>query len=160
MMLFPISELLDEEACHDYLLKTLHPEGLKCPLGHALPADQPPHDRHRAPIFDYRCKTCGKVFNLFTGTIWRGSHYSCRTIVLIVKGIAQGVPTLHLAQEIGISRMNLHRRRKQIQAFIERLFSPLSAAGSSGGGGRAVSKRGGKGRSARRSARSAPETGQ
>ena len=64
MILFPITELLDEQACHDYLLKVLHPEGLNRPSGHSLPPDPAPHDRHRAPIFDYRCKECGKVFNL------------------------------------------------------------------------------------------------
>ena len=134
MILFPITELLDEQACHDFLLKVLHPEGLKCPEGHPLPLDQAPHDRHRTPLFDYRCKACGKVFNLFTGTIWKGSHYSCRKIVLLLKGIAEGTPTQHLAQEVGVSRMNLTRRRHQIQSFIERLFPPLTAGGPGGGG--------------------------
>jgi hypothetical protein len=135
MMLFPITELLDEPACHDFLLKVLHPDGLKRPLGHPLLPGQAPHDRHRAPLFDYRCKTCGKVFNLFTGTIWQGSHYSCRTILLLLKGIAQGTPTLHLAQEVGVSRMNLHRRRRQIQGFIYQLFSPLRPSRHGGGSG-------------------------
>ena len=70
MMVFPIDELLDEQACYDFLLRLLHPEGLRCPNGHSLPSDQAPHDRHRAPIMDYRCRECGSVFNIFTGTIW------------------------------------------------------------------------------------------
>lgn len=134
MILFPLTDLLDEQACHDFLLGVLHPEGLKCPSGHSLLPSQTPHDRHRAPLFDYRCKTCGKVFNLFSGTIWKGSHYSCRKIVLLLKGIAEGTPTQHLAQEVGVSRMNLTRRRHQIQSFIQRLSPPLSPAGPGGGG--------------------------
>lgn len=67
-MLFPIDDLLDETACYERLLSVLHPKGLRCPEGHALPADQAPHDRHRAPVMDYRCRDCGKVFNVFTGT--------------------------------------------------------------------------------------------
>lgn len=83
MMIFPIDELLDEQRCYDFLLKVLHPAGLHCPNGHPLPAGQAPHDRHRDPIVDYRCRTCGKVYNIFTGTVWSGSRYSCVTIVLI-----------------------------------------------------------------------------
>ncbi len=33
MMRFPITDLLDEQECYDFLLRTLHPDGLKCPGG-------------------------------------------------------------------------------------------------------------------------------
>jgi transposase-like protein len=126
MLIFPIHELMDEQKCYDYLLQVLHPEGLKCPRGHTLPADQQPHDRHRAPIMDYRCRECGAVFNLFTDTIWSGSRYSCVQIILILRGIAQGVPTEHLASELGIDRSHLLERRHEIQQLIEQGLSPLT----------------------------------
>ena len=128
MMIFPIGELLDEQRCYDFLLEVLHPEGLHCPNGHLLPPDQTPHDRHRDPLFDYRCRVCGKVYNIFTGTIWSGSRYSCVTIVLIMRGILQGVPTKHLAEEMGIDRSHLLKRRHAIQKLgKERLpSSPLT----------------------------------
>ena len=126
MLIFPLHELMDEQKCHDYLLQVLHPEGLKCPRGHPLPADQHPHDRHRAPIMDYRCRECGAVFNLFTDTIWSGSRYSCVQIILILRGIAQGVPTEHLASELGIDRSHLLERRHEIQRLIEQGLSPLT----------------------------------
>ena len=44
MIQFPIKALLSEEECHDYLERTLHPEGLRCPRGHPLPVGQAPHD--------------------------------------------------------------------------------------------------------------------
>jgi len=50
MIQFPIKALLSEEECHDYLERTLHPEGLRCPRGHPLPAGQAPHDPGRAPF--------------------------------------------------------------------------------------------------------------
>ena len=28
---FPILDLLDEQACYDFLLDALHPQGLRCP---------------------------------------------------------------------------------------------------------------------------------
>jgi transposase-like protein len=127
MLQFPLGDLLDEQACYDFLLHVLHPEGLCCPHGHRLPAEQAAHDRHRAPILDYRCRTCGAVFNLFTGTIWVKSHYRCATIVQILRGIAQGVPTKHLAAELHIDRGHVLARRHQIQALVEQQVSPLRA---------------------------------
>lgn len=126
MMIFPIDELLDEQRCYDFLLKVLHPEGLHCPDGHPLPPDQAPHDRHRGPIFDYRCRVCGKVYNIFTDTIWSGSRYSCVTIVLIMRGIIQGKPTKHLAEELRIDRPHLLKRRHAIQKLAKEQLSRSS----------------------------------
>ena len=125
MLQFPLDELLDEQACYAFLLRVLHPDGLHCPQGHALPLDQAPHARHRAPILDYRCRTCGAVFNVFTGIIWSKTRYRCTTIVQILRGIAQGVPTKHLAAELGINRTHLLERRHQIQALLAQRLSPL-----------------------------------
>ena len=79
MMRFPVTDLLDDEECYRYLLDALHPEGLSCPNGHPLPDEQAPHGRSRAPIVKYRCRECGAVYNLFTGTVWSGTHYDCKT---------------------------------------------------------------------------------
>ncbi len=129
-MLFPIDDLLDETACYELLLSVLHPKGLHCPEGHDLPADQAPHDRHRAPVVDYRCRACGKVFNLFTGTALHGARFSPARLVMILRGFAQGVPTLHLAQELDISRRHLLTVRHRVQALALERFSPLRAARS------------------------------
>jgi hypothetical protein len=69
MLRFPLDGLLDEQACYDFLLRLLHPDGLHCPRGHPLGADQAPHRRRRPVIPDYRCRQCGAVFNLFTNTL-------------------------------------------------------------------------------------------
>ena len=127
MLQFPLDDLLDEQACHNFLLRVLHPDGLHCPQGHPLPADQSAHDRHRAPILDYRCRTCGAVFNLFTGTIWAKTRYPCSTIVQILRGIAQGVSTKHLAEELGLDRGHLLERRHQMQGLVAQQLSPLGA---------------------------------
>ena len=56
------------------------------------------------------------MFNIFTGTLWQGPHLSPAQILLILRGIAQGVPTAKLAREVGISRQHLLRLRHEIQA--------------------------------------------
>jgi hypothetical protein len=50
MLQFPLDDLLDEQACSDFLLRVLHPDGLCCPHGHRLPAD--PRQCHRPRILD------------------------------------------------------------------------------------------------------------
>jgi transposase-like protein len=129
MITFPIQSLMDEQACYEYLLEVLHPQGLRCPQGHSLSEDQGAHDRHRAPVMDYRCRSCGAVFNVFTNTIWSKTRYSCATIVLVLRGIAQGVPTAHLARELGLDRAHLLEHRHEIQALIEQHFPPHAPEG-------------------------------
>ena len=126
MIIFPIQELMDEQKCYDYLLNVLHPQGLKCPAGHPVRSGQKPQDRHRAPVFDYRCSVCGSVFNAFTNTVWRGSRYTCVQMVLILRGIAQGTPTEHLADELGLDRSHLLEKRHEIQQLLEQRLSPLA----------------------------------
>ncbi len=115
MIRFPLADLLNERECYVYLLRILHPDGMACPNGHSLPAKQAPHDRKRAPIFKYRCRVCKAVYNLFTGTVWSGTHYSCVTIVLVLRGFAQGIPTLQLAEELELDYSTLLERRRRIQ---------------------------------------------
>ena len=100
MIRFPLTDLLTQQECYDFLLDILHPQGLCCPYGYFLPTGQCPHMCDRAPILDYRCRECGTVFNVFTGTVWAGTHYSCAKIILILRGLTQGIPTLQLADEL------------------------------------------------------------
>jgi transposase-like protein len=90
-MRFPLTDLLDEQESYNFLLKTLHPDGLTCKHDHVLPSNQKPQDRSRDPLFDYRCRKCGNVFNILTNTAWQGSHYGMRTIVLAIRGFTQPI---------------------------------------------------------------------
>jgi transposase-like protein len=134
MIVFPIQSLMDEQACYEYLLAVLHPQGLPCPQGQPLPAGQGAHDRPRAPVVDYRCKTCGAVFNLFTNTLWSKTRYSWATLVLLLRGIVQGAPTAHLARELGSDRAPLLEHRHERQKLIEQRFPPDYLAGRRDGG--------------------------
>jgi transposase-like protein len=110
---FPLLDLMDEQACYDFLVGALHPEGLACPdcFGRRLTV----HRAHRDPVLDYLCSGCGRVFNAWTGTALQGTHRSAAHIVLIVRGIAQGTPTARLARELGCSRRHLLQLRHGLQ---------------------------------------------
>jgi transposase-like protein len=117
MIQFPITELLNEQGCYDFLLTTLHPQGLCCPHGHALPPEQRPHNCNRAPIVEYRCRDCGAVFNIFSRTALKGIRYDCRTIVLLLRGFSQGVSTNHLSKELSVDYSCILEWRHRWQEF-------------------------------------------
>jgi transposase-like protein len=115
---FPLNDLMDEVACYDYLVGLLHPDGLACP--HCREADgMKVHRRDRAPILMYRCAGCRRIFNAFTSTPLQGTQRRPVELLLILRGIAQGVSTSRLARELGCNRPELleFRHRLQESAF-------------------------------------------
>ncbi len=116
MIRFSIVGLMDMQKCYDHLVEILHPNGLGCPKCDRPVAQSKVHRRDRAPVLYYRCH-CGCIYNAFAGTMWKHTRHSCSVIVRILQGFAQGIPTLHLARELGIDRKHLLERRHEIQAL-------------------------------------------
>lgn len=119
---FPILDLMDADACHRFLVHTLHPGGLRCPTCRREDA-LAIHDRHRPPVFDYRCRRCGAVFNAYTGTPLQKTHRTPAQLVLILRGIWQGTPTAQLARELNCDRKHLLTLRHKLQGLAERAAS-------------------------------------
>jgi transposase-like protein len=123
---FPITELMDEGACFQWIVELLHPGGLACPRCGDRDGLKV-HRRHRAPVLDYRCTACKRVFNAFTGTAFHKTHRRPSEIVLILRGIAQGASTARLARELRCNRPHLLglRHRLQEQAARSAPAGPL-----------------------------------
>jgi transposase-like protein len=114
---FPILDLMDQPACYQRLLGLLHPGGLTCPRCQAGRDRYTAHRRRDgSPVVDYRCKDCRRVFNLFTGTPWQGTHRTPAEVLLTLRGFAQGTPTAKSARELGVSRRHLLELRHRVQA--------------------------------------------
>lgn len=114
---FPVAGLMDERACYDWLVARLHPGGLACPgCGAAGGGGLGVHRRHRAPVLDYQCRRCGRVFNAFAGTALRRTRRPPSALVLVLRGVARGEPTARLARELGCSRAHLLALRRRLQA--------------------------------------------
>ena len=111
---FPISDLMDVDACYAKLVGWIHPDGLACPRCGARDG-LGVHRRHRAPVLDFRGTGCGRVFNAFTGTALQGTKRRPVELVLILRGFAQGVPTAQLARELGCDRKELLDLRHRLQ---------------------------------------------
>ncbi len=122
---FPLTDLMDEQACYDYLVDALHPGGLRCPA--CSGRDFTLHRAHRDPVRDYRC-ACGRVFNAWTGTALQGTQRPPSQVVLLVHGIARGTPTAQLARELGCSRRHLLDLRHRLQHHAWVRWSALTSS--------------------------------
>ena len=111
---FPLTDLMDQDACSQKLVAALHPRGLACPA--CRQTDRlVVHRRHRDPVLDYLCRRCRRVFNAFTGTALQKTSRSPAELVLILRGIAQSAPTARMARELGRDRMKLLQLRHKLQ---------------------------------------------
>lgn len=162
---FPLSALMDEQACYDKLVTLLHPQGLRCPDCGRADALRI-HGREREPVVRYRCHPnaarpgCGRSFTAFSGTVLARTDKKPSVILLLLRGFAQGVPTAKLARELNLARPTLHvfRRRVQQQALLALPTSPLPDAVVESD--EMYQNAGEKRRSASRSGRPAPPSGQ
>jgi transposase-like protein len=111
---FPLTDLMDQDACYLKLVTLLHPGGLACPSCRSNDHLRV-HRRHRAPVLDDRCTACRRVFNAFTGSTLEGTHRRPAEVMLILRGFAQGVPTAQLAHELGCDRKHLLELRRLMQ---------------------------------------------
>ena len=111
---FPIGDLMDESACYGFLVGLLHPDGLACP--HCGDRDHlKVHRRDRDPILAYRCTACRRISTAFTKSALQGTKRRPIELVLILRGIAQGVSTAQLARELECSRPELLAFRHRLQ---------------------------------------------
>ena len=115
MIDFPMTDLLDDNSCTNWLERHLHPEGLKCPHCGSLERRL---FRQQGHFPAYRCRLCDGYYTLLTGTVFAKTHQPPATLVLLLRGIAKGEPTARLARELGLSRKQLHTLRQRIQTNV------------------------------------------
>lgn len=118
MVVVPIADLMDYDRCYHFMKQLLHPDGLHCSrCQRELPPGQRAHKYNATGLPVFKCRLCGRVFNLYTNTLLEGIHYSCITIVLMLRGFAQGKTTLHLSKELSLNYKNLLDWRHRLQEF-------------------------------------------
>ena len=115
-MIFPITELLDDQESQAWVEKYFHPQGLRCPGCEATREQAREFRWHKRGFVDYRCHNCQRTYNLYTGTIFAGSNVEHRRVVLLVRGVCKVEPATVLAEELALSRQCVWRWRKRLQA--------------------------------------------
>jgi transposase-like protein len=113
---FPTHDLMDENKCYNWLMEQRWPGGKPtCPrCGEADRIHL--HNRDQAPIEDFRCRTCKRVFNVHTGTIFQKTRRRCSHAILILQGFMQGKSTNLLSRELGCEYDTLLKLRHKWQA--------------------------------------------
>jgi transposase-like protein len=126
---FPITELMDREACLQWLEEYFHPDGLKCSHCQAK-RDQANWFRQtkKSDLDVYRCKACRGIYNLYSGTVFEGRYFTPEQTVLFIREVLQGKSSAKLARELKISRTTAMEVRHLLQANAEReqTSEPLS----------------------------------
>ena len=113
-MIFPITELLDDEQSKQWLLEHFHPEGLQCPkCGSTKPRVFRETETSRLTV--YRCLRCEGIYNLYSGTLFEKKHLRPSQVVLLLRGVARGESSVRLTEELGVSRTTIHYLRKELQ---------------------------------------------
>lgn len=123
---FPIVDLIDEEQATTWLLKHFHPEGLHCPHCNADVKEARHFGKTRTSQLQiYRCLSCDGVYNLYSGTVFQQTQFTASQVVLLLRGICQGVSSSQLSREIDVSRQTVMSIRRVLQANAE-LIQPDS----------------------------------
>jgi transposase-like protein len=115
-MIFPITELLSDEASSVWIEKHFHLKGLRCPSCGVKKQKARIFRQRRRGTVDYRCQACDTVFNLYQGTLFAGSNLRPRQVILLLRGVCKGESAPVLAEELGLSRQSVHTWRKRLQA--------------------------------------------
>jgi transposase-like protein len=122
-MIFPITDLLDEQESAAWVKKYFHPNRLRCPSGGATTKSARQFRTLKCGLVDYRCQQCQSGYNLYSWTIFAGSKLDARRVVLLLRGVCKGEPSAVLAEELALSRRSVHKWRQRIQANAYAMLS-------------------------------------
>jgi len=118
---FPITNLMDREACLTWIEEFFHPDGLQCPhCGADFERARWFRQTKRSKLDVYRCQKCKGIYNLYSKTVFEGRYFRPEQTVLFIRGVCQGKPTAKLARELNISRTTATEVRHQLQANAEK----------------------------------------
>ena len=135
-MIFPITELLDEQESMVWVERHFHPQGLQCPKCGAAKHEAREFREHKSGVVDYRCHICQRTYNLYTGTMFAGSNLEPRRLVLLVRGVCKGDPATVLAAAVpgqlagGIS--SVPRERREESEIVALHGGSCTTAGAAG----------------------------
>ena len=118
---FPITELLDQQACTDWIMEHFHVQGLHCPNPQCLAGVQDARvfrytKRSDVPVYRCRNPKCQRVYTMYTGTVFERKHLTPVQVVLLLRGVMKGESSATLSAELGLARSTVHLIRRELQA--------------------------------------------
>ena len=102
---------LDPDACRQWVIETLHPNGARCP------ECKTPVNDGQLPAFwkggRLQCAACQKWFTALTQTVVSGCHADFRSFFLIAVLIGLGIDNKTIAEKCGITPETVRMWRKK-----------------------------------------------
>ena len=95
-------DLLDETACRDFFLRTLHSAGVSCPECRAEVSSL----RRLESFWNMQricCQVCGRTFSAVSGTALNGIGIEFRALYMLLFLVGHGVRANKIAKPLGIS---------------------------------------------------------
>lgn len=120
----PLLELLSWEACYTELFLRLHPGGFRCGCGSE---ERIGHGRSKNNFPVYRCRNCGGVYSILTGTPLSGTTMGARELVLFMRLWGSKAGNEEMAKALGMHRSSVLQMKTKL-AIYARICGELSVA--------------------------------
>jgi transposase-like protein len=111
---------MDHDACLALLETMFHPRGLSCPAcGCSARKRFGRTVSHGVPR--YRCRACGRIYTVISGTIFSGTKLDPRRIVLLLylAGIGADHALIARMLDIPVERVRSHLARVSLYGAME-----------------------------------------
>src|SRR6266487_1575425 len=110
-----------------WLEQHLHPTGLLCPR-----CQSSERRLFRQHLFfpTYRCRLCQRTYTILIGSVFAKTRQPPATIVMLLRGIAEGESTARLSRELDFDRKRLGKLRQQIQTNLYDTLPPEVMSGT------------------------------
>lgn len=95
-------EMLNEEACRNWFLKKIHPDGVFCPHCHG----EVTSEKRRTRFWEMlrtTCPLCSRSFSAVTGTELNGIGIDFRALYLLLFMVNNGAKPINICKQLRIS---------------------------------------------------------
>jgi transposase-like protein len=105
--------VLDDKKCVQILRRLRWPGSTKCPSCNSFEVIK--SGKHQEFYQRYRCKSCGRIFNDKTGTIFEGSKESLGLWFLAAALLRNGKTIMEISRRLGVSYETAFRMVKKLK---------------------------------------------
>lgn len=113
----PMFELIGKDLSDAFVEKILHPKGLVC-----AKCKGPERIRYGLTsngFQSYRCKDCGKIYSVLTGTIFSGTAMDSRRLVVFMRMLGMGSKDGEICEQIGLVVSSVAEWRRKLAAYCK-----------------------------------------
>lgn len=105
-------DLLDGTACYVELCNKIHPQGLAC--GHCGSNDRMGHGSSRKGYPRYKCRSCGGIYTILSGTPFNGTRLNAKELILFMRMWDYDRPAHEIAAAVGQNRDTIYLLKKNL----------------------------------------------